>query len=140
MLKQNNVEKIQVCIVGSGFGGGTLALKLAEKKINFIIVEAGGLVHKSNSVGFKNIGRDFGLRSTTSFQLGGTSNLWHGVLSPFDYIDFKKRDWIPNSGWEISLEDLKPLYREAAAFLGVKDYDFFNISKIYFLFYILRGN
>ncbi len=130
ILKKNNVAKTQVCIVGSGLGGGTLALKLAEKKVSFVIVEAGGLEHQSNSVGFSNIGRGFGLRSTTSIQLGGTSNLWHGVLSPLDSMDFKKRDWIPNSGWEISLEDLKPFYREAATFLRVKDYDFFNLSKL----------
>jgi hypothetical protein len=32
-----------------------------------------------------------GLRSTRSIQLGGTSNLWHGVLSPLDEIDFKSK-------------------------------------------------
>ncbi len=130
VIKNQDIVKTKVCIIGSGLGGGTLALKLAEKGVDFVVIEAGGLEHQKNSVSFRNIGRDFGLRSTTSVQLGGTSNLWHSVLSPLDDIDFKKRDWIPNSGWEISLDDLKPFYREAAAFLGVKDYDFFNISKL----------
>jgi hypothetical protein len=123
-------QKTQVCIVGSGLGGGTLALKLAEKGISFIIIEAGGLDNNSPNVTHESTGREFGLRSTRSIQLGGTSNLWHGVLSPLDEIDFKSREWIPGSGWPITFEDLNDFYQEASTLLGVKDYDYFTIDKL----------
>jgi choline dehydrogenase-like flavoprotein len=32
---------------------------------------------------------------------------------PFDAIDFERRDWVPASGWPISLDDLLPFYPEA---------------------------
>ncbi len=118
--------KTNICIVGSGVGGGTLVKKLSEKNNDFIVVEAGGLKGESKNVEKEHVGRDFGVRTTTSIQLGGTSNLWHGILSPLDHIDFKKREWIPHSGWPISRDDLEPFYREAAEMLGVKDYDYFE--------------
>ena len=131
MIKNfQEIKKVEVCIVGSGIGGSTLALKLAEKGIGFIIIEAGGLKNSSNNVTFENIGRKFGLRTTRSIQLGGTTNLWHGVLSPLDKIDFERRAWVANSGWPISLDDLEPFYKEAADIFNVKDYDFFNTFNL----------
>jgi choline dehydrogenase-like flavoprotein len=122
--------KTKVCIVGSGVAGGTAAKKLAELDADFIVVEAGGLKGESTIIQKRHVGRDFGLRRTTSIQLGGTSNYWHGVLSPLDEIDFKKREWIPHSGWPISLDDLKPHYIEAAKLLGVDEFDFFYADTL----------
>jgi len=130
ILDKQDATHVSVCIVGSGIGGSTLALKLASKNISFIIIEAGGLDTCNSDIQMENIGRKMGLRSTRSIQLGGTSNLWHGVLSPLDKIDFEKRDWIPNSGWAITLNDLNPFYKEAANIFNVKDYDYFNASKV----------
>jgi hypothetical protein len=130
IYKKEKTVKTKICIVGSGLGGGTIAIKLAEENIDFIIVEAGGVTRNSDNVSFENVGREFGLRTTNSIQLGGTANLWHGVLSPLDKIDFQKRDWIPKSGWPITLEDLEPFYKNAADLLGIKDYNLFDIAKI----------
>jgi hypothetical protein len=127
---QKNISQTQVCIVGSGLGGSSLAIKLAEKGIDFILVEAGGLKGESDNVSLENIGSEFGLRTTRSIQLGGTSNLWHGVLSPLDQIDFEKRSWIPGSGWPISLKDLLPYYKEAAKLLGVKNFEYFELKGL----------
>lgn len=127
---KNNICHEKICLIGSGIAGGSLAVKLAEKGIGYILVEAGGLDSSSESVKYENVGRDFGLRSTTAIQLGGTSNLWHGVLSPLDEIDFQERDWIPNSGWPITLDDLKDYYAEAAEMLNVRDYAYFNTDEL----------
>ncbi len=124
----NNRQRI--CLIGSGIAGGSLAVKLAEKGIGFTLVEAGGLNGSSDSVGYENVGRQFGLRSTTSIQLGGTSNLWHGVLSPLDEIDFQEREWIPNSGWPVTLDDLRAYYAEAAEMLNVRDYAYFDTEGL----------
>lgn len=117
-----------ICIVGSGIGGGTLAARLKETCDKCFIVESGNTHAQSKeSVSHQMSGRDFGIRSTRAIQLGGTSNLWHGVLAPLDEIDFKKRDWVDASGWPINYEDLKKHYAQAADILGPLD------TKFYFL-------
>lgn len=122
----NKNIKTKICIIGSGIGGGTVAQKLYEQNKDFIIIEAGEFSGNSENVAYENIGLDFGVRSTTTIQVGGTSNLWHGVLAPLDKIDFEKRDWIPHSGWTISLDDLKPYYKEANEVLKVEKYEYFE--------------
>jgi hypothetical protein len=113
------------CIVGSGIGGSSLALKLAKQGNKVIIIEAGTKHGNSKNVTIDNKGRKFGLRATTSIQLGGTSNLWHGVLSLLDPVDFEKREWVPNSGWPITYQELLPYYKEASKIYSVKEYDYF---------------
>lgn len=124
------VISTDICIIGSGIGGSSLAIKLAESNIDFIIIEAGGLKGESSNVKLENVGREFGLRTTRSIQLGGTSNLWHGVLSPLDNIDFEKRSWIDNSGWPISLKDMIPYYKEASKLFNIKDFEYFESKKL----------
>ena len=124
LIDTNTIEgriSSKICIIGSGVGGGTLAKKLSDNNIDFIIVEAGGLKGNSNIVKKEHVGRDFGMKTTTSIQVGGTSNLWHGVLSPLDEIDFEAREWIPHSGWPISKSDLDPYYLQAEQLFGTKD-------------------
>lgn len=118
--------KTDICIVGSGIGGGTLARKLSNSGRTFVIIEAGSWEGNSqHNVSYENIGHKFGVRSTTTIQIGGTSNLWHGVLSPLDRIDFEKRDWIPNSGWPIDYDELLPFYHEASQLLKVENFNYF---------------
>lgn len=118
------------CIIGSGIGGGTLAKKLYESGKDFAIIEAGGFKGNSDNVNYENVGRDFGVRSTTTIQIGGTSNLWHGVLAPLDKIDFEKRDWIPHSGWPIALDDLEPFYKQASDVFAVDRHDYFYTEHL----------
>lgn len=126
-----NKPMFEVCIIGSGIGGSSLAKKLAEQNISFIIIEAGDFSGKSSSnVTYENIGREFGVRTTTTIQVGGTSNLWHGVLAPLDEIDFQQRDYIPYSGWAISLDDLLPYYTQAAKILGVENFEYYDQEKL----------
>ncbi len=122
--------KVTICIIGSGIGGGTLAKELSLKGKSFCIVEAGSWKGNSKHVNYENIGLDFGVRSTTTIQIGGTSNLWHGVLAPLDEIDFKLRNWIPHSGWPISLDDLRSFYDRAANILQVEKCAFFQEGKL----------
>ncbi|MCT8838028.1 hypothetical protein KZ432_10820 [Glaesserella parasuis] len=131
----NNIDffktySFDICIIGSGIGGGTLAKKLSELGTSFLVIEAGTFHGNSSNVTYENVGRDFGVRTTTTIQVGGTSNLWHGVLAPLDEIDFQQRDWIPYSGWPISLDDLYPYYAEAASLLGVENFSYFTQKNL----------
>ena len=128
----SQLVKTRICIIGSGIGGGTVAKYLSDSDCEIAIVEAGGLDKRSTSVGYDSVGRDFGVRTTTAIQVGGTSNLWHGVLSPLDPIDFSERSWIPYSGWPIRYEDIEPFYVRASNFLNVEKPDYFSLKNLSF--------
>lgn len=130
ILKNQQITDTDICIIGSGIAGATLALKLAEKNIDFIIVEAGSFSKNKKNIFNENLGRKFGLSSTRSISVGGTSNLWHGVLSPMDSIDFKKRSYIPESGWPINLNDLKKYYVQSSKLLNLDTFSYFQLNKL----------
>lgn len=119
------------CIIGTGMGGTSLVNRLVELQptAQILIVEAGGK-KENNNVKYENVGLRFGMPKTSIIELGGTTNLWHGVCSELDPEDFEKRDWIPYSGWPISYNDLKEFYKEASHFLGIENYNYFSIDQI----------
>lgn len=118
-------QKIEadLCIVGGGVAGIVLANELLSKFSNIIILEAGGEdysaesqeLYKSNS--FPANYRD-PMYSRLRF-MGGTSNHWLNNTSPLSTIDFEKRDWVPESGWPISFDELNPYYKKAGEYCGV---------------------
>ncbi|MEJ2112513.1 MAG: GMC oxidoreductase, partial [Flavobacteriaceae bacterium] len=55
---------------------------------------------------------------------GGTTGHWAGMCTPFDPIDFKKRHWVPNSGWPINKEDLDSFYEKANKVLKLGPYNY----------------
>ena len=125
-----SIIRTPVCIVGTGIGGTSLALELAKANKDFYIIEAGGQSGNAKTVGIDNIGLPFGLSTTTSIELGGTSNLWHGVLSKLDPADYKKRDWINNSGWPIDGNDLEPFYKQASDLFSILNYGYLDVDKL----------
>ena len=56
--------------------------------------------------------------------LGGTTNHWEGSCRTLDEIDFKKRDWVANSGWPIEKKDLDPYYIRAHKYCGLGEFDY----------------
>jgi choline dehydrogenase-like flavoprotein len=119
-----------LCIVGGGPAGISLALELAPLGIRICILEAGGeKFSKKNQEFF--CGEVSGTQATEHLhsyryrQLGGTSTAWGGRCLPFDPIDFEARDYIPDSGWPISFETLVPYYVRALEMCeaGPMEYD-----------------
>lgn len=120
-----------ICIIGSGIGGGTLAYQLVNAGEKCFTVESGHVnAQVEPEVGGEFTGRPFGIRTTRDIRVGGTSNLWHGVLSPLDDIDFKARSWVEDSGWPITLDDLHKYYSQAANILGPIDTKLYHESNL----------
>jgi hypothetical protein len=127
----NSFPSVDICIIGSGISASSLAIELLNTDISFLMIEAGPLKYSSSKMIKKeSVGHDFGLKSTTSIEVGGTSSLWHGVLAPLDKIDFKERSWISNSGWPITYEDLVPFYKKAGKILKLSNFDYFTVKKL----------
>jgi choline dehydrogenase-like flavoprotein len=51
--------------------------------------------------------------------LGGSSQAWAGKSAPFDPIDFARREWVENSGWPITLDELRPYIEQAGELLNL---------------------
>ncbi|MBU6230382.1 MAG: GMC family oxidoreductase [Cyanobacteria bacterium REEB459] len=130
-LSEGHIVKTDVCIIGSGPSGITLARELANSSSHVTLLESGGLFQdpaiQDLSEG-KIVGDDFlSLKETRNRQFGGNSNVWSIKLDrsenrhwqmgvryvPLDDIDFQQRDWVPYSGWPIGREDLLPYYGKA---------------------------
>jgi len=110
-----------VCIVGAGCAGMTLAGKLVDAGHRVVLLESGGMdqaneidqLMEGECVGFPYYPLD---EARLRF-LGGTTNIWGGRCAFFDEIDFEPRSWVPHSGWPIRFRDLADYYRQAQTLL-----------------------
>lgn len=117
-----------ICIIGAGPAGITLALELKNTFDRIILLESGGETPDARTQRLyagDNIGVNYAsLERVRSRFLGGSSNCWAGWCRPLDSIDFEKRDWMPNSGWPFDREVLKPFYVRAHKYLGLGPFDY----------------
>jgi choline dehydrogenase-like flavoprotein len=129
-LENNANIEGDICIIGAGAAGISIALDWIDKPYKVILLEGGGFEYDDrvqNLYQGKTTGQKyFPLKSARLHYFGGTTGHWAGMCSPFDNIDFMKRDWVPDSGWPISRKDLDPFYARAheKLKLGPYQYDF----------------
>jgi choline dehydrogenase-like flavoprotein len=119
-----------VCVIGSGPAGAIVAVEMATAGIDVVLLEAGSS-HPDHeiSAGLDRVDVSGGTELNFGFsrQLGGATNLWSGRLAQFEPIDFEHRDWIPNSGWPISVRELERYYARSGSILGVPDPTLFHV-------------
>jgi choline dehydrogenase-like flavoprotein len=107
-----------ICIVGAGAAGITMALELLDSGIDVLLLESGGLkADKATQNLYAGSVADERLHSPPDRyrqrRFGGTTTIWGGRCMPFDGIDFEARDYMPNSGWPFDGSVLAPYYRRA---------------------------
>lgn len=112
-----------VCVVGAGPAGITLARTLAARGLDVALMEAGELEYSDRSQEFYS-GELVGLPQPPCEEsrlrcFGGTSGHWEGKCRSFEAEDLAARPWMPLSGWPIGLADLAPYAPEAAAILDL---------------------
>lgn len=118
-----------VCIVGTGAVGLTLAARLADMGLDVLVLEAGGASGDPASQDFY-AGEvvdphvHWPLDTYRVRALAGTTGLWGGRSIPFDPIDFEQRDWVAHSGWPIGYDEVARYYPAAleAAEAGAFDH------------------
>jgi hypothetical protein len=120
-------RRFDVCIAGSGPAGMSLALALAEKGKDVLLLEGGGTEFSGRSqdlyIGENTGDPYFELDDARLRFLGGSSNHWGGVCRPLDAIDFAYKDYCPEAHWPIDRQDLDPYLERAKEILDV-DGDF----------------
>jgi choline dehydrogenase-like flavoprotein len=115
-VESQSVLRTDICIVGGGAAGISIARELIDADCSVILLESGGLSLNPDVQRLyegTNTRDDFALHATRFRFLGGTTNVWGGWCAPLDPIDFETRSWVPNSGWPINYNDLLPFYIRA---------------------------
>ncbi len=113
----------EVCIVGAGAAGITLARSLLAAGHRVCVLESGGLDYEPATQELyagANLGMEYYPLDEARLRFfGGTTNIWGGRCVPLDRLDFERRPWVPHSGWPLSLENLLPYYGRAHEALGL---------------------
>lgn len=107
-----------VCIVGGGAAGISLALSLSGQGLTVLLLESGQAApHAPTQALYIGEVSDERLHSPPDKyrqrRMGGSTTIWGGRCMPLDPIDFETRSQVPHSGWPISFEDLLPFYPQA---------------------------
>ncbi len=127
LLPADEVVETEVCIIGTGPAGMTLARELAGQDFRVCLLESGGLdLPDANIQSLAEVETDGDFVQVTADrrnrQYGGNSSYWNikiggGQLGvrhvPLDEVDFEKRDWLPYSGWPFDRAHLIPFYKRA---------------------------
>ena len=121
-IPNNDVLTTDICIIGAGAAGITLARAFSGRPFRVCMLESGDITPdnatQSLYVG-ENIGLPYFPLETARLRLfGGTTNHWGGHCRPFHEIDFEAREWIPYSGWPIRKSDVEPYYVRAQSIVG----------------------
>lgn len=116
-----------VCVIGAGAAGITMALSLARAGVSVILLEGGRrTAHAASQELFRGEVDDPSRHAPTDRyrrrQLGGASTIWGGQCVPFDPIDFEPRPWVDSPGWPIRYEELVGFYPEANRWCEAGDF------------------
>lgn len=131
LLPAGETIETEVCIVGTGPSGLTLAREFLGQGFRVCLLESGGLEPADaniDSLASVKTAGDFEQINGRHRRFGGNSNYWAIALGdgqiglrhrPFDDVDFEQRDWIPHSGWPFDRNHLLPYYERAHSTLGI---------------------
>lgn len=128
-IPPDSLLQTDICIVGAGAAGITLALELADSNLDIVLLESGDYSeddhHPTVLIGnIKTPINHYPLREARTRLLGGTTSVWGGRCIPFDPIDFEYRDYVPFSGWPVSWEELQQYYKRAHIFCECGEYSY----------------
>jgi choline dehydrogenase-like flavoprotein len=127
-LETGSIVEGDLCIVGAGAAGISIALEWVGSSRKVILLEGGGFdferamqdLYRGEIVGKPY----FPLDAARLHYFGGTTAHWAGFCSPYDSIDFEARPWVPHSGWPIRRDELDPFYARAQHVLELGPYDY----------------
>ena len=111
-----------VCIIGAGPAGITLALRLASNGRRVLLLEGGGHEYSQNSQSLyqcPSTGLEVYAEETRLRYLGGTSNHWSGRCRPFEPSDFNVGPPVLMPGWPIAFSEMERHLSQAMAIVDL---------------------
>ena len=130
-VPSGEVIQTQVCVVGAGPAGLTIAKELDAAGVDVVLLERGPdprvePPHPATTA--VNVGLPYRIDRSRMFGFGGATHRWHiqtplgdgyGRLRELDDEDFAIRSWIPHSGWPINKDQLRRHYAQARVLFGL---------------------
>jgi choline dehydrogenase-like flavoprotein len=127
-VPQGTVIETDVCIVGAGAAGITLAREFIGAHFQVCLLESGGLeFDKDTQSLYQGINVGFPYYNLDALRLryfGGTTNHWAGACRPLDASDFESRPWVPYSGWPFDKAHMDPFYMRAHPICQIGPYEY----------------
>lgn len=123
LAKMENAACIHsdVCIIGAGAAGVTVARALRDSGLDICLLESGGTDHEAAIQSLAkgdNIGYEYyPLEDSRLRFFGGTTAVWGGRVAELDPEDFEKKSFVSHSGWPFGKETLAPYYKQAKTLL-----------------------
>lgn len=130
-LDDGTVLETEICVVGSGPAGITVARGLEASGSDVLVLESGGRRRERHmqklNVG-EVVGGSYGpLESTRHRQMGGTANVWNTPVqgmagakyAPLDAWDFMGHPDRPLTEWPIGASHMEPYYVRAQQVCGL---------------------
>jgi choline dehydrogenase-like flavoprotein len=112
-----------ICIVGAGAAGITLAVEFARKRKKVLLLEGGGALREDSSQALYDSEiaglTHRGIHTGRIRVKGGTTVRWGGQILELEAHDFTQRPGIPDSGWPFPKTELTPFYERALALEGL---------------------
>ncbi len=137
-LEDNAIVDADLCIMGAGAAGISIAREFHGTKLNVCLLEGGGFVYDEFSRKlYDGVSRGTYLVDWMHYVdgtrircFGGSTGHWVGWSRPLDDLDFEVRPWIAHSGWPFKSNRLKPYYKRAAPLLEVKPFGYDPASVV----------
>lgn len=126
-VESDSVVEADLCIIGGGAAGITLARAFVGAGVKVCLLESGGLDFawdvQELSQGRLGGLPYFALDVAQLRYFGGNTNGWGGWCKPLEPSDFRRRSWVPDSGWPFARSELDPFYLRAEEICGIAPHD-----------------
>jgi choline dehydrogenase-like flavoprotein len=120
-LAPDTVVRCDLCVIGGGAAGISIAREFLAEDRRVCVLEAGGSkveaptqqLYAGEVTAESELVGDYLQRSRLRY-FGGSTNHWNGYCRPLDEFDLTPRAWVPDSGWPLTRRDLDPWYPRAS--------------------------
>lgn len=110
---------VDLCVIGTGAAGITLARKFAGSGVSVLLLESGGETIEDETEQLNAnatvTGQPYPLAASRLRFIGGTTNHWSGHCYRFENRDFVDNVKAEVAGWPMSFTDIEPYLPEAAS-------------------------
>jgi hypothetical protein len=124
-VRETERIECEICIIGSGAAGLSIAAQFIGTGRRLCILESGGFeldpeiqaLYEGQMAGLPY----FPLDVCRLRYFGGTTNHWGGFCMPFKPEDFEAQPWLPHSGWPIGFDEMLSYVERATKLLQLPE-------------------
>ncbi len=116
-LPDGHEISVDLCIIGSGAAGLSIAAEFVGTSTSVAILESGTEELRKEVQPLNDIEcTDLPIASKSRVrQYGGTTNVWAGKWMPMLPFDLEEKTWLKQKAWPLSIEQLIPYYDRASS-------------------------